>query len=225
VPRGKSAPAITAFQRNEETAMKLYYAPGACSIGIHVLLEEIGKPYETQLVKLAEGEQYKPPFTGINPKSKVPTLQRDDGSILTEFPVIARWLARQNPQANLLPKDEEADTRATEAMEYIVGTMHGQGFARLFRAERFAPSQSDHEAVKASGRDVVEKGFAVIDKALAGKPYLASEFSISDAALFYVEFWASKRLGMKLPLNCAAHFDRMMARPAVQRVMKQEGFA
>ena len=205
--------------------MKLYYSPGACSIGIHVLLEEIGTPYESQIVKLMEGEQYKPPFTQINPKSKVPTLQRDDGSILTEFPVIARWLARQNPQADLLPKDEEADTRALEAMEYIVGTMHGQGFARLFRAERFAPSQSDHEAVKANGREIVEKSFAVIDEALDRKPYLAGEFSIADAALFYVEFWAAKRLGMKLPSNCAAHFERMLARPAVQRVMHQEGFA
>lgn len=205
--------------------MKLYYAPGACSIGIHVLLEEIGKPYETQVVKLMEGEQYKPPFTGINPKSKVPTIQRDDGSILTEFPVIARWLARQNPQANLLPKDEEADIRAMEAMEYVVGTMHGQGFGRLFRPANFSPRQEDQEQVKARGREIAEKGFEVVDKALAGKNYLAGDFSIADAALFFVEFWAAKRLGMKLPSNCAAHFDRMMARPAVQRVMQQEGFA
>ena len=54
--------------------MKLYYAPGACSIGIHVLLEEIGKPYDVQRVNLQQGEQYQPGFTSINPKSKVPTL-------------------------------------------------------------------------------------------------------------------------------------------------------
>ena len=82
-----------------------------------------------------------------------------------------------------------------EAMEYAVGTMHGQGFARLFRTERFAPSAADHDAVKAAGREVVEKGFAVLDKALEGKNYIAgSEFSPADAALFYVEFWAAKRL-------------------------------
>ncbi len=201
--------------------MKLYYAPGACSIGIHVLLEEIGKPYQLQLVNLREGEQYKPPFTSINPKSKVPAIERDDGPILTEFPVIAHWLGRRNP--NLLPKDDEAFTRAMEAMEYVVGTMHGQGFARLFRSERFAPSPSDQEAVKAQGRDIVEKGFALVDKALAGKNYLGSDFSVADAALFYVEFWAAKRLGMTLPPNCAAHFARMMARPAVQRALQQEG--
>ncbi len=46
--------------------MKLYYAPGACSIGIHVLLEEIGKPYQTEQVNLRDGAQFKPPFTGVN---------------------------------------------------------------------------------------------------------------------------------------------------------------
>ena len=200
--------------------MKLFYAPGVCSIGIHVLLEEIGKPYELELVNLREGAQFKPPFPAVSPKGKVPALERDDGSVLTEFPVIARWLGKQ---ANLLPKDDEADTRAMEAMEYAVSTMHGQGFARLFRTERFAPSASDHEAVKAAGREVVEKGFAVLDNVLAGKNYIAgNEFSPADTALFYVEFWAAKRLNMKLPANVAAHYDRMMARPSVQRVMQQE---
>jgi glutathione S-transferase len=203
--------------------MKLYYAPGACSVGIHVLLEEIGKPYQTETVDLRGGAQYKPPYTSVNPKSKVPTLERDDGSMLTEFPVIAHWLARHNPQANLLPIDDEALTRAEEAMEYVVGTMHGQGFARIFRSERFAPSPADQDKVKAQGRDIVENGFALIDKALAGKDYLGGQFSVADAALFFVEFWASKRLGMSLPKNCAAHFARMLARPAVQRVMHQEG--
>jgi glutathione S-transferase len=202
--------------------MKLYYSPGACSIGIHVLLEEIGKPYELELVNLREGAQYKPPYTNVSPKGKVPALERDDGSVLTEFPVIARWLGRQ---ANLLPKDDEADTRAMEAMEYAVGTLHGQGFGRLFRSERYAPSPGDQDAVKAAGREVVEKGFAVLDKVLAGKDYIAGrDFSAADAALFYCEFWAAKRLNMNLPPNVAAHCARMMARPAVQRVMQQEGF-
>jgi glutathione S-transferase len=204
--------------------MKLFYAPGACSIGIHVLLEEIGKPYQAEAVNFREGAQYKPPYTGINPKSKVPTLERDDGSILTEFPVIARWLALQNPQANLIPKDPETDIRAMEAMEYVVGTIHSQGFTRLFRTDRFAPSASDHETVKAQGRDNIEKGFAIVDKALEGKDYLCGkDLSIADAALFYVEYWGAKRVGMQLPKNCAAHFERMMARPAVQRALQAEG--
>ena len=63
-----------------------------------------------------------------------------------------------------------------------------------------------------------------MDKALEGKEYLAGAFSIADAALFYVEFWASA-LKMSCGPNCAAHYERMRARPAVQRVMQQEGLA
>jgi glutathione S-transferase len=204
--------------------MKLYYAPGACSIGIHVLLEEIGKPYEAERVNLQQGEQYKPPFTTVNPKSKVPTLARDDGAILTEYPAIAYWLARSNPFANLLPDDVDLQAKALELTDYAVATIHMQGFARQFRSANFTPTPSDEDAVKARGKEIAEKGFALIDKALEGKEYAVGKFSIADSAIFYVEYW-SKRVGMTLPPNCAAHLERMLARPSVQRVMQQEGLA
>jgi glutathione S-transferase len=203
--------------------MKLMYSPGACSVGIHVLLEEIGKPYEAQLVNLREGAQFKPEFTSINAKSKVPTLVRDDGSVLTEYPAIAYWLARTNPDKKLLPDDLEAQTRALEALDYAVATIHMQGFSRLFRAANFTPNPADEDKVKERGKELVEKGFAVMDKALANKDYIAGAFSVADSALFYVEFWGAKRMNMKLPPNCEAHLNRMMARPAVQRVLQQEG--
>ncbi|MGC1411559.1 MAG: glutathione S-transferase N-terminal domain-containing protein [Acetobacteraceae bacterium] len=203
--------------------MKLMYSPGACSIGIHVLLEEIGKPYEAQLVNLREGGQFKPEFTSVNPKSKVPTLVRDDGSVLTEYPAIAYWLARTNPDKKLLPEDVETQVRAIEALDYAVATVHMQGFSRLFRASNYTPNPADEDKVKERGKEMVEKGFAVLDKALAGKDYVAGTFSIADSALFYVEFWGGKRMNMKLPSNCDAHLNRMLARPAVQRVMQQEG--
>lgn len=204
--------------------MKHHYAPGACSIGIHVLLEEIGKPYEAVAVNLREGEQYKPEFTAVNPKSKVPTLVRDDGSVLTEYPAIAYWLARSNPFANLLPDDIDQQARALELMDYAVATIHMQGFARQFRPSNFTPNAVDEEAVKTKGKEIAEKGFALLDKALAGKEYAVGKFSIADSAIFYVSFWA-KRVGITLPANVAAHFERMTARPAVQRVLLQEGLA
>ncbi len=201
--------------------MKLLYAPGACSLGIHVILEEIGKPYETEAVALREGAQFKPAFTAINPKSKVPTLVRDDGSVLTEFPAIAYWLARSNPQAKLLPDDVEAQTRAMEAMDYVVATVHMHGFSRLFRPENYG---DDADKAKAKGREMAETGFALMDKTLSGKDYVCgSAFSVADAALFYVEFWGAGRMKMTLPPNCAAHYKRMLARPAVKKVMEAEG--
>ena len=203
--------------------MKLYYMPGACSIGIHVLLEEIGKPYELQKIDGANREQYGPAFVKINPKSKVPTLQKDDGSVLTEFPAIATWLARKNPDKNLLPTDADAEARALEAMDYVVSTMHMQGFSRMFRPANYAPTEADHDKVKARGKEIMEGGLAIMDKALEGKEYVAGKFSIADAALFYVSFWASGRMKMPLPKNVAAHYERMKARPAVKRTVEQEG--
>jgi glutathione S-transferase len=203
--------------------MKLMYSPGACSIGIHVLLEEIGMPYEAQLVNLREGGQFKTEFTSINPKSKVPTLVRDDGSVLTEYPAIAYWLARTNPDKKLLPDDVDGQARMLEALDYTVATIHMQGFSRLFRASNYTPNPADEDKVKERGKEMVEKGYAVMDKTLAGKNYLAGSYSIADTALFYTEFWGAKRMNMKLPPNCEAHLDRMMARPAVQRVLQQEG--
>ncbi len=203
--------------------MKLLYAPGACSLGIHVLLEEIGKPYQAEAVNLREGAQFKPEFTSVNPKSKVPTLVRDDGSVLTEFPAIAYWLARTNPDKKLLPDDAEAQARVLEAMDYVVATLHMQGFSRLFRPSNYAPNPSDEDKVKERGKEIVEKGLAIIDKTLAGKDYVGGAFSVADAALFYVEFWAAARMGMTLPPNCAAHYKRMLARPAVQKTLQAEG--
>lgn len=202
--------------------MKLYYSPGACSIGIHVLLEEIGQPYESEVVNLREGAQFKAEFASINPKSKVPTLVRDDGAVMTEYPAIAYWLARTNPGLKLLPDGFDGQARCLELTDYAVATIHMQGFSRLFRPSNFAPGAADEEAVKARGNEIVAKGFATMDQALQGREYLCGLYSIADTALFYTELW-SRRVGVKLPANCAAHLERMLARPAVAATLKAEG--
>lgn len=205
--------------------MKLVYAPGACSIGIHVVLEEIGKPYEAQRVDLMKGEQYGPEFMAISAKSKVPVLVRDDGSVLTEFPAIAWFLARSNPAAGLLPEDIEAQARTLEAMDYCVATIHMQGFQRVFRAKNFTANEADLDAVRTRGREIIDKGFALLDATLAGRDWIAGPYSIADAALFYVTFWAVARMKWDVPVNLAAHYARMTGRPAVARTLAAEGFA
>ena len=207
------------------TMNKLFYAPGACSIGIHVLLQEIGKPSEPVLLNLREGTQFKPEFTSLNAKSKVPTLQREDGSVLTEYPAIAFWLAATNPESKLLPEGATAQARALELTDYAVSTMHMQGFSRMFRPTNFAPSEADGDAVKARGREIFAKGLAVMDKALDGREYLVGSYSFADSALFYVSYWWAARLQQELPAHVAAHYARMNARPAVQRTLKAEGLA
>ena len=203
--------------------MELYYAPGTCAIGIHILLEEIGRPFALKKLDFAKREQFAPEFTRINPKSKVPTLVRDDGSVLTEFPAIASYLARANRHKHLLPEDLDGQTRALEAVDYVVSTIHMQGFSRIFRPGNFSTNAGEHDAVRSRGREIADQGLRLMDRALARRDYLLGGFSIADAALFYVEFWAADRLHHALPGNCAAHHARMKARPAVQRALAAEG--
>jgi len=198
--------------------------PGSCSTGIHILLEECGLVFEAHLVNLLAGDQYKKEYLAINPKGSVPALVLDDGTALTEFTEIAWWLARSYPKRKLLPEGIAEEVRVLGLMNYAVNTLHAQGFARIFTTERFAPSSCDHESVKAQGRQLIDKGFAIVDRALAGREYLADHFTIADAALFYVEFWAV-RIDIPLPDNCAAHYRRMLTRPAVRQVLAEEGYA
>lgn len=203
--------------------MKLYMTPGSCSTGIHILLEELELPFEAYVVNLPAGDQYQPDYVAINPKSTIPTLVRDDGAALTEFGAIAYWLARAYPKARLMPGDVEGDSLVIETMDYVVGTIHGQGFTRIFTTANFTPNAADHPAVEARGRDIVAKAFAVMDQQLKDEAYVAGGFSIADAALFYVEFWADKTK-IELPPNCLAHYQRMRTRPAVQQVLREEGY-
>ncbi len=203
--------------------MKFYMTPGSCSTGIHILLEEVGAVFEVYIINLPAGDHLKPDYLAINPKGTIPTLVRNDGTAITEFQAIAWWLARQYPRRGLLPTDAEGEVRVLEAMNHAVGTIHGQGFTRIFTTANVTPNPADHDAVQARGRQIVADGFAVMDGLLAGREYLVGTFSIADAALFYTEFWAD-RLKLPLPPNCASHFRRMLARPAVSQVLREEGY-
>jgi len=203
--------------------MKLYMTPGSCSTGIHIILEELEETFEAFIVNLPAGDHFKPDYVAINPKSTSPTLVRSDGTALTEVPAIAYWLARTHPRDKLWPEDAEGECHAIETMAYIVGTIHGQGFARIFATHSFARNPADHDSVRELGRDIVVKGFAILNDALGTKPYLAGSFSVADPILFYVEFWADKT-DIPLPDNLAAHYRRMLARPPVQQVLREEGY-
>lgn len=203
--------------------MKFYMTPGSCSTGIHILLEELEKVFEVYIVNLPAGDQFKPDYVAINPKSTIPTLVRDNGMPLTEFQAIAYWLARSSPKAKLIPEDLDNETLVLETMDYVVGTVHMQGFARIFNTGTFTPNEADYDNVKKQGEDIVQKGFTIINTILDGKDYISGTFSIADAALFYVEFWADKTK-LALPVNCQAHYQRMLKRPAVYRVLREEGY-
>lgn len=108
-----------------------------------------------------------------------------------------------------MPEDAEGQARVIELMDCAVGTLHGRAFARLFTPGRFVQNATEHQTVLAQGRERAARGLEVLNQALPADGYAVGGFSIADAALFYVEFWADK-----VPLNWAA---------AVQRVLREEG--
>jgi len=203
--------------------MKFYMTPGSCSTGIHILLEELELVFEVYLVNLMAGDHLRPENLAVNAKGTIPTLVRDDGSAITEFQAIAWWLARAYPKAKLLPDDIEGEARVIETLDYVVGTIHGQGYTRIFTTNNYSSDAAEHAAIQVRGREIVSKGLALMDGVLAGKEYVVGSFSIADAALFYVEFWADK-IKLELPANCLAHYQRMLQRPAVRRVLMEEGY-
>lgn len=204
-------------------AMKFYMTPGSCSTGIHIILEELEEIFEAHVVNLPAGDNFKPEYTAINPKATIPALVRPDGSVLTEVPAIAYWLGRTRGRGRLWPQDEEGATRAIEVMSHVAGTIHGHGFARIFTTPTFSRSAAEQESVRALGKLIVEKNFAILDRQMEGRDFVAGAFSVADPVLFYVEFWADKT-DIALPRNLAAHYRRMLSRRAVVQVLREEGY-
>ena len=115
--------------------MKLYFSPGACSLSPHIVLRELGLPFELERVdtkaqKTASGAN----FTAVNPKKYVPALQLDDGQVLTEGAVIVQYLADRKPDAQLVPPPGSMERyRVQEWLNYVASEVH-KSFSPLFRA-------------------------------------------------------------------------------------------
>jgi glutathione S-transferase len=203
----------------------LCYAKKTCSIGIHVLMEEIGMPYDLRIVDFSKGEQKTPEYKALNPKGKVAALVRDDGSVLTEYAAIAMWLAMTHPEKKLMPTDPEGMARTIEAMDFIVGTVHMLSWRLWRRPDAYSDNPAEHDQLRARGKAATMAALEVVDAQLEGKEYLLGDFSIADTALYYNEYWASDVAGWTLPPNVQAHFERMKTRPSVQASRVVEGVA
>lgn len=199
--------------------MKLFHAPGTCSLGIRILLEEIGAPYEVAVLDLRSGAHREADYLAVNPKGKVPALMRDDGSILTEFQAIALWLSRTHPQADLWPADTEGEARTLELLEFLVSTVHMRGFTLALVPGKFVPDAGAQAALRAHGLAVAGEGLARVAEQMGSAAYLnGARPGATDAALFYLLQWAAL-LQMQLPAPLEDFHRRMMTRAAVRRAL------
>jgi len=205
--------------------MTFYMTPGSCSTGIHILLEELELVFSADVLNLPAGDGQKPEYLAINPKGTIPTLLLDDGTALTEFTAIAFWLAQRYPKANLLPAELAAQAKALEIVSDVTANIHGQGYTRIFTTDRYALREGDAETIVNQGKVLVQKGLRRMADHLQSVPgpWCFEHFTIADAALFYVEFWAD-RIDLSMPEACRKHYQAMCARPVVKRVLMEEGY-
>ena len=199
--------------------MKLYYSPGACSQGPHIILHETGLPFEKVRVdletkRLESGED----FLAIAPKGAVPLLELDDGELLSEAAVILQYIADQAPGWHLIPPYGTIERyRVLEWLNYIATELH-KSFAPLFH-----PGGESREHAMAA----LAAKFDYVESRLGVGPFLAGEdFGVADAYLFVILGWAR-----------VFHFDferwpalktfRQLvgARPAVRAALHDEGLA
>ena len=199
--------------------MKLYYAPGACSLSPHIVMREAGIPVQLVKVDLSakkteDGSDFKP----INSKGYVPTLELPDGQRLTEGPAIVQYLADQAPTRGLAPANGTIErSRLQEWLNFISTELHKQ-FSPLF-------DPASEESLKARLIQKIGGRFDWVVKQLGNRDYLmGSAFTAADAYLYTMLTWC-RHVGIDLSkwpaLN--AYKERVEQRPQVREALKAEG--
>ena len=182
--------------------LTLYFAPGSSSMAVHIALHEIGAAFEARPMSFRNKDMRAPEFLALNPEGKVPVLLID-GRPLTEVAAILFYLARRFPDANLLPRDDlEAEAQALSWMSFCASSLHG---------------------ARRHGLDYAKGVYGIADRRL-GPDWAIGSYSIADIHLFRL-YWRLANSLHPAPEtfpNLTAHYQRMMARPAVQRTIEIE---
>lgn len=199
--------------------MRLYYAPGACSLAPHIVAREAGVSIELVKVDLATKKtESGSDFLKVNAKGSVPALVLEDGTILTEAAVVIQFIADLAPEAGLLPARASFDRyRALEWLNFVATELH-KGFGPLWRSDT-------PEAMRVIVKDTLATKFSYLDRHLADREVLLGDsFSAIDAYAFTTLNWAAF-MGIDLARwpNVVAYLDRIAARPAVRAAMVAEG--
>jgi glutathione S-transferase len=199
--------------------LKLYYAPGACSLSPHIALHEAGLKFDVERVNLSTKKTASDgDFLAINPNGYVPVLGLGDGQVLSEGPAILQYIADQNPQAHLAPANGTPQRyRLQEWLNFISTEVH-KGYSPLF-----SPTTPDDYKKVVIARLLTR--YAYLDKALAGKQFLlGDQFSVADGYLFTVTNWSNMlKIDLSAYPNVTAFQARVAARPKVQDALKAEG--
>jgi glutathione S-transferase len=199
--------------------LSLFYGPGACSMASHIVLEESGEKYEPRLVDLAKGEQRGEAYMKVNPHGRVPVLKLDGGEYISENAAILPYLGKR---FKLWPTDPIKEAKAMSTIGFFSSTVH-PAHAHAGRPERYAANTAAHPDIKEMGLKACHGYLKEIDGYYAGREWLFDQYTVVDPYAFVFYTWGVRR---ELPMgelkNYTAFKDRMMKRPAVQRVVENE---
>jgi glutathione S-transferase len=199
----------------------LYYSPIACSLVPYVTLTEAGAKFSVQNINLRKGEQSSPDYLKLNPKHKVPVVTVD-GQTLTENVAIQIWIARNYPQAKLLPTDPWQELNAISIMSWCASGIH-PFLARINAPPRVCDVPGADESVRKLATGQLYENYQIADDLLAGREYFFDHFTAADAHFF----WCFRRgtqfeLDLSKYKSCQAHFERLQKRPSVQPCLAHE---
>jgi glutathione S-transferase len=199
--------------------MTLYFAPGACSMAAHIVMEESGENYQAQQVDLAKGEQRTAEYMKIHPLGRVPALRLDNGEPISENTAILPYLGKR---FGMWPTDQAAEAKALSLIGFFASSVH-PAHAHVGRPERYATDQAAFPTIKETGLKTFHGYLKQIDGMLAGRQWFGDKYSVVDPYGFVFYTWGVRReLPMTELKNYTAFKDRMMERPAVQRVVEKE---
>jgi glutathione S-transferase len=200
--------------------MKLYYAPAACSLAVHIALREAGLQPETIQVDLAahrlEGGS---DYLAINPRGYVPLLELDDGSRHTEVAALLQYVGELAPDAKLLPAAGTRERLAVNQwLTFVSSELH-----KVFSPWLWHKETAD--ATRKACKDKIALRFDELDALLAQRAWLAGDgFTVADAYLFAIARWAPMLgIGLARWPQLQAYLARVAARPAVHAALQAEG--
>jgi glutathione S-transferase len=201
----------------------LYYAPGACSLSVHIVLEWVGATYKAVKVNAAD-----PDYLKVNPAGAVPALDIGTEAPLTQCSAILQYLARRHSRFELDEhENQELGAELSRWAAFLTGDLH-PAFYPVFMAQRYTTDDSEAALanVRAAGMSLVNKKLLVIDQHLQGREYfMGSKRTYVDAYSVPMLRWAKNVLpnGLNEYPEVSRHHEQMLQDEAVVRAMTDEG--
>ena len=201
----------------------LYYSPGACSLIPHLVLEEVGVPFETKRVSLEDGEHKTPEYRKLNPKGKVPLLVTPDGP-MTECVALVEYLLDKHGDGSLLARPGTWERGKTLERIATLATEIHPLYNRFFHVDDFADDAGARAAVKSRGTRKILDWYRAEDAAFRSPYWSGDKVTVADHYFMVTARWGRwlepKVTQMK---NIEAFMKRMAERPAVARALAREG--